>query len=61
MNIDLETNKDLILTRDEVRKMLKVSLVTLYKWGQKHIIREHRLGRTVYYLKDELLEDLKKN
>lgn len=53
--------KESILTRKDAQELLKVSYVTLYTWAKNGIIREHHLGRSVYYLKEELIEDLKKN
>lgn len=61
MDSDLEKMKDSILTRKDAQELLKVSNVTLYTWAKNGIIREHHLGRSVYYLKAELIEDLKKN
>ena len=61
MDMDLEKMKESILTRKEARELLKVSYVTLYTWAKNGIIREHHLGRSVYYLKEELIEDLKRN
>lgn len=61
MNADLEKMKESILTRKDAKALLKVSNVTLYTWAKNGIIREHHLGHSVYYLKEELIEDLKKN
>lgn len=61
MDMDLEKMKESILTRKDAQELLKVSYVTLYTWAKKGVIREHHLGRSVYYLKEELIEDLKKN
>lgn len=50
-----------IYTKEQLRELLKVSNVTLWKWGKAGIIREHKLGRHVYYIREEILEDLKRN
>ena len=61
MDMDLEKMKESILTRKEARELLKVSYVTLYTWAKNGIIREHHDGLSVYNLKEELIEDLKRN
>ena len=42
------------LTRQEVAKILKVSLVTLTDWNKKGILKPYRLGNLIRYKTDEL-------
>ncbi len=60
---DTEFNnlKSQILTRKQMMKLFNVSNVTLTKWGNKGLIRPHNIERSVFYIKDEVIEDLKNN
>lgn len=49
-----------ILSRKELTEFLGKSQPTIWKWVKQGFLREHRLGRTVFYLKSEILEDIKK-
>lgn len=49
-----------VLSRKDLTKLLGKTAPTIWKWGKQGFIREHRLNRTVYYLKSEILEDIKK-
>ena len=42
------------LTRKEVAKILKVSLVTLSDWNKKGILKPYRLGNLIRYKRSEL-------
>ncbi|NLP59230.1 helix-turn-helix domain-containing protein [Lutibacter sp. B1] len=42
------------LTRQEVAKILKISLVTLSDWNKKGILKPYRLGNLVRYKQSEL-------
>jgi excisionase family DNA binding protein len=42
------------LTRKEVAKILKVSLVTLTDWNKKGVLKPYRLGNLVRYKRVEL-------
>lgn len=55
-----ETTEKEILSRKDLMDMLGKSSPTIWKWVKQGLIREHRLNRTVYYLKSEVLEDIKK-
>lgn len=55
-----ETTDKEILSRKDLMKMLGKTAPTIWKWVKQGFIREHRLNRTVYYLKSEVLEDIKK-
>ena len=50
-----------LLTREEVMSIFKVTTQTIWKWVKSGYIREHSFGRARYYLKSEILEDLKSN
>ncbi len=42
------------LTRQEVSKILKVSLVTLSEWNKKKILNPYRLGNLIRYKRSEI-------
>ncbi len=46
------------LTRKEVAKILKVSLVTLSDWNKKGVIKPYRLGNLIRYKRSEIEESL---
>jgi len=48
-------SRDECLTREEVCKMLKVSMTTLYNWNNEGILVNHKFGRRVYYKKDDVI------
>ena len=47
------------LTRKEVAKILKVSLVTLSDWNKKGVIKPYRLGNLIRYKRVEIDQALK--
>lgn len=53
-------SEDVLLTREQTAKLLKVSLVTLWKWTKDDIIPAYRIGKKVRYKKSEVLATLKK-
>jgi len=46
------------LTRKEVAKILKVSLVTLTDWNKKGVLKPYRLGNLIRYKRSEVEESL---
>jgi len=57
----LETKKEKpveYLTRQQVAKMLKISLVTISEWNKKGILKPYRIGRLVRYKSNELQDAL---
>lgn len=46
------------LTRKEVAKILKVSLVTLSDWNKKGVLKPYRLGNLIRYKRTEIEESL---
>lgn len=47
------------LTRKEVAKILKVSLVTLSDWNKKGVLKPYRLGNLIRYKRAEIDQALK--
>lgn len=56
---NLQTEQDEILSREQTAELLKISLVTLWKWTKKDIIPAYRIGYKVRYKKSEVLASLK--
>ncbi len=50
-----ETVDDTLLTRKEVAKLLKVSLVTLNQWRREGIISQQKIKSRVYFLKSQVM------
>ncbi len=50
------TNK--ILTREETRDLLKVSLGTLVNWDKNNILKPKRIGRRNYYYESDIQQAL---
>lgn len=46
------------LTRKEVAKILKISLVTLSDWNKKGVLKPYRLGNLIRYKTTEIEESL---
>jgi len=46
------------LTRLEVSKILKVSLVTIHDWNRKKILNPYRLGNLIRYKRSEIEQAL---
>jgi len=42
------------LTRKEVAKILKISLVTVHDWNKKKILNPYRLGNLIRYKSNEI-------
>lgn len=52
-------DNEIILTRQETAALLSVSLVTLWDWTNKNILKAYRIGTKVRYKKNEVLLALK--
>lgn len=50
--------KEVYLTRLEVSKLLKVSLVTIHNWSNEAILKPHKIGNKVLYKENEVIEAL---
>lgn len=48
------TEPPLYLTRKEVAKIFKISLVTVHDWNKKKILNPYRLGNLIRYKRSEL-------
>lgn len=47
------------LSSDNVIELLKISKVTLHNWKKKGLIKSHRIGRRVYFKKQDLEQAIK--
>ena len=50
--------KTVLLTRQEVAKLLDISLPTLWTWTKKNILTSYRIGNKIRYKEHEVLEAL---
>ncbi|PXY45232.1 helix-turn-helix domain-containing protein [Flavobacterium hydrophilum] len=57
--IDDETESDILLTRQEVSALLKVSYPTLWAWNNSGILRAQKMGKKVFYNKDDVMRQLR--
>ena len=55
-----ERNEDELITRKECAKILGISLVTLNVYTKRGLIPGYRIGVSVRYKKNEVLESLQK-
>lgn len=44
-----DSNLEIILTREDVSKLLKVSYPTLNNWAKKRILIPYNIGNRIYY------------
>lgn len=42
------------ITRNEVAKLFKISLVTVHDWTKKGILQAYKIGRKVYFKQSEV-------
>lgn len=54
-----QIEQDEILSREQTAELLKISLVTLWKWTKHDIVPAYRIGNKVRYKKLEVLASLK--
>lgn len=47
-----------LYTRDEVSKLLNVSFTTLFHWNNQNILKAKKIGKRVYYSKNDVLDRL---
>ena len=50
--------KEVLLTRKDVAKLLKISLVTVHTWTKQGILKPYRIGNQVRYKETEVLQAL---
>ncbi len=53
-----ENNEQKFITREEASKLLHVSLTTLYLWNKNYILRAKKMGKRVYYFKQDVINKL---
>lgn len=58
-NLEINNTKSDLMTREEVSKLLNVSLVTLHNWEKKKVLVSRKVGGRVLYLRDEVYSRLK--
>lgn len=61
MENPLILNGQKLLSRDDVAAKFGVSKVTVWKWVKNGVIRQHSFGKTVYFIEEELFEDMKRS
>jgi len=49
-----------LLTRQEVCQMLQINSVTLWRYAREGRLKQHRVGRKVFFLAEEVREALMK-
>lgn len=54
------SQEEKLLTREESKQLLGISLPTLHVYTKEGLIPAHRLGRRVLYKRSELVESLQK-
>jgi excisionase family DNA binding protein len=57
--INVETESDTLLTRQEVSALLKVSYPTLWSWNKSGVLRAQKIGKKVFYNKDDVMRQLR--
>ena len=57
-NFEGNKTKSDLMTREEVSKLLNVSLVTLHNWEKKKVLVSRKVGGRVLYLRDEVYSRL---
>ena len=53
-----EHPNEILLSRQQVAKMLGISLMTLYTWTKKGILPAYRIGNKIKYKKSEVFESM---
>lgn len=49
---------DELLTRDEVAKLLKINISSVYNWTKQGTLKRHAIGGRVYFKRSEIEESL---
>lgn len=57
--IQVNTEDDGYMTRQEVAEMLSVSICTVHNWAKKGILIPHRIGNKTRFLKGEVKASVK--
>jgi excisionase family DNA binding protein len=59
LNINKEAHQEKELyTREEASKLLNVSYPTLFQWNRDGILKARKIGKRVYYSKEDVKEAL---
>lgn len=54
----MSNDEKTLYTRDEVSKLLNVSFTTLFHWNNQSILKAKKIGKRVYYSKNDVLDRL---
>lgn len=57
-NLEGNRTKSDLMTREEVSKLLNVSLVTLHNWEKRKVLVSRKVGGRVLYLREEVYSRL---
>ena len=57
-NLEGNKTKSDLMTREEVSKLLNVSLVTLHNWEKKKVLISKKVGGRVLYFRDDVYAKL---
>lgn len=55
----LKDNSDEILTVDEAAFICKVSIWAMYKRVKNNTVSAHYMGKRIYFLRSEIIEDMR--
>jgi hypothetical protein len=58
LNAPPENNDDILLSRLETSKLLKINLTSLWKHTKSGKLKSYGIGNRVFYKKDEVLKSL---
>ena len=58
INKPAPAQKEELLSIEEACALLRVSKVTIHKWKKRRLILSYRIGRKIYFKKQELLNSL---
>lgn len=57
--IPQQVQKDELLSIEEAGALLHVSKVTIHKWKRNKLIQAYRIGRKIYFKRQELIDAIK--
>lgn len=57
----MDNNKNEILTRKQIMKMLDISSSTLWRWTESGYIKKSKIGNRVYYRYTDIINSLNDN
>lgn len=53
-----EPHSDVLMNLQETADFLQVSKVTIHKWKKEKLIKSYRIGRKLYFKRNELSESM---